>query len=217
MFKKLFYLVFVFVLSVACTSYADSVIGDFEDDSLDGFAPPSDSPATVAVSDIGATTGSGSLAITPPTGWTWAVMVEVNPQVYDAVVADVTFIDSEWTATDAWANFKELAVNSDAGWFQLAPTDPCNPSYPGTFNPGSGDQTRTLTWDISGYDPGASDWMQIFFSSNMGGVTTPGNWYIDNVRLLGGAEAEPTVPFSIAPVEDIEIGNDSSPNCVDQL
>jgi hypothetical protein len=111
-------------------------------------------------------------------------------------MADVTFIDSEWVAADAWANFKELAINSDAGWSQLAPDDPANPDYPGTFNPGSGDQTRTLTWDISGYDPGASDWMQIIFSSNMGGVTTPGNWYIDNVRLIEAPEPGPKIIWS---------------------
>ena len=54
---------------------------------------------------------------------------------------------------------------------------------------GWGDHTRTLTWDISDYDASDANWMQIIFSQNMGGVTTAGNFYIDNVKLIGNDTA----------------------------
>jgi hypothetical protein len=67
---------------------------------------------------------------------------------------------------------------------QLIPTDPVNPDWPGGWDPaGWGDNTRTLTWDFSGYNATGATWMQLIFSVNFGG-TTPGKYYIDNVQLI---------------------------------
>ena len=84
--------------------------------------------------------------------------------------------------------FQKMAINSDgpSGWMTYTPSDPVNPEWLGTWNPaGWGDHTRILTWDISNYDATGATWMQIIFSQNMGGVINPGNFYIDNVRLIG--------------------------------
>jgi len=217
MCKKLFYLVFVFVLSFACTSYADVVIGDFED-GTEGWVATNGT--SIDTSEIVATLGSNSLVLSniPANTFTWAVQWEGLLDMTNAhtISVDITWVASEWDPQEGiWVNFKDLAINSDgpSGWSQYIPNDVVNPDWPGSWDPVNwGDQTRTLTYDISDYDATGATWMQIIFSSNMGSVTTPGNYYIDNVQLLGAEplpEPEPTVPFSIAPVEDIEIGNDS--------
>ena len=199
MCKRLIYLISVLVLSFACTSYADVVIGDFEG-SMDGFGLTWEGTSTIALSNIGATSGSQSLVLTGPTNaFSWAVMWEglVDLVNYNAISADITWVTSEWAPADGiWVNFKELAVNSDgpSGWAEYIPTDVVNPDWPGSWDPANwGDQTRTLTWDISGYDATGATWMQIIFSTNMGGVTTAGNFYIDNVKLIG-EEPEPAPP-----------------------
>ncbi len=197
MCKKMIHLVsLVLVLSFAYTSYADVVIGDFEG-SMDGWALTWEGTSTIALSNIGATSGSQSLAVTAPTNaFSWAVMREglVDLANYHTISADITWVASEWDPQSGiWVNFKELAINSDgpSGWAQYTPTDVVNPDYPGSWDPGWGDQTRTLTWDISGYDATGATWMQIIFSTNMGSVTTAGNYYIDNVKLIGGGATIP--------------------------
>ena len=65
MCKKLIYLISVLVLSFACTSYADVVIGDFEQ-SMEGWGPTWEEPApTFSYSTTGVTLGNNSLAVTP--------------------------------------------------------------------------------------------------------------------------------------------------------
>ena len=218
MCKKLFYLVFVFVLSFACTSYADVVIGDFED-GTEGWVATNGT--SIDTSEIVATLGSNSLVLSniPANTFTWAVQWEGLLDMTNAhtISVDITWVASEWDPQEGiWVNFKDLAINSDgpSGWSQYIPNDVVNPDWPGSWDPVNwGDQTRTLTYDISDYDASGATWMQVIFSSNMGSVTTPGNYYIDNVVLVGAEplpEPEPTVPFSIAPVEDIELGNDEA-------
>jgi hypothetical protein len=213
MCKKFIYLMFVFAFTFACSSYADVVIGDFED-GLDGWVLTGGS--SIDISDIGATSGNSSLAFSGPAGgFVWAIQWEGLLDMTNAhtLSVDVTWVAAEWGATP-WCNFKDMAINSDgpSGWSQYIPIDPCNPDWPGSWDPVNwGDHTRTLTWDISDYDATGATWMQMVFSSNFGG-DTPGNYYIDNVQVLGAeplAESEPTVPFSLQAVGDIELGNDS--------
>jgi len=172
------------------------VIGDFEED-LDGWELTEEVETkpdlAISQSTIGATSGSTSLALTPHNGWAWAVQRAVDVQQYDTLSLDVTWVAAEWEPSDSsiWVNFKEIAVQSgndeDDMWSEFIPSDPLNPDWPGSWDPGNwGDHTRTLTWDISSHVPAEDHtWMKIIWSVNMGGgVITPGNYYIDNVKLI---------------------------------
>jgi hypothetical protein len=174
---------FILLLALATTSYG-VVIGNFELQ-MDNFGPTWETAPTFGYSTNGATLDNYSLSVLPgKTGFTWSFMysgiqdLDANP----ILEVDVTWIAAEWGSTP-WVNFKDVAVNSNAGWLQLSPSDPLNPDWPGSWDPSWGDHTRHLTWDFSDYDmSGVTDWMQIIFSTNFGG-TTPGNYYIDNVQL----------------------------------
>jgi hypothetical protein len=197
MSKRLPYLISILVLLLACTGYADIMIGDFED-GVGDWALTWEGTSTIAVSNIGATSGSQSLAINAPANvFSWAVMWEglVDLKKYPTLAADVTWIAAEWDPqADIWVNFKDVAINSDgpSGWQQYIPNDELNPAWPGSWDPANwGDNTRTLTWDISNYDATGATYLQLIFSTNMGSVTTPGTYYIDNVRLI---------PYPPAPV-----------------
>jgi hypothetical protein len=193
MCKKLICLISVLVLSFVCTSYADVVIGDFEGD-MGNWVPGFNDSPVLAFSDIGVTSGAQSLALTvSPNGFNWALQWNA-PEGFDlsnyhTVVADVTWVASEWAPQEGiWVQFQLMAVNSGgpSGWSQSTCIDPVNPDYPGSWDPTNwGDQTRTLSWDISGYDSTGTEWLQIIFATNNGNVTTNGTYYIDNVRLLG--------------------------------
>jgi hypothetical protein len=199
MCRRLFYLIPVLVLTFACTSQADLLIGDFED-GLGDWTLTWEGTSTIDISNIGATSGSQSLVLTAPTNaFSWAAMWNglVDLENCHTISADITWVASEWEPESGiWVNFKDLAINSDgaSGWQQYIPTDAANPDWPGSWDPNNwGDQTRTLTWDVSNYDATGATWMQVIFSTNMGNVTTAGNYYIDNVQLLG-AELLPTGP-----------------------
>ena len=164
------------------------VIGNFEQQ-MDSFGPTWETPnPTLSYSTIGATLGSNSLAVQPNVnGWQWSIMHEgiLDLAANNTLSLDVTWVAAEWGATP-WCNFKDIAINSDSpsGWKQYIPIDSANPAWPGSWDPaGWGDNTRTLTWDLSGYNATGATWMQLIFSTNFGG-TTPGKYYIDNVQLI---------------------------------
>ena len=76
MFKKMFMISF-FVLFFACTSYADTVIGDWENGSYNGWIDWGRGQAKIesigapkyTFSTIGATRGSSALKVSPGSGW----------------------------------------------------------------------------------------------------------------------------------------------------
>ncbi len=170
------------------TITADIVIGDFEQ-SMEAWGPTWETPAPAfSYSTTGVTLGQRSLAIKPnKNGFQWSFMYTglVDLETYKKLSVDVTWVAAEWGATP-WCNFKEVVINSDgpSGWKQYIPNDTVNPDWPGSWDPvGWGNHTRILTWDFSGYNATGATWMQIIFSTNFGG-STPGKYYIDNVRLI---------------------------------
>ena len=194
MFKQVAFVVSVaLMLGLACPTQGGSlVIGNFEGN-MDGW-DNNNSASTVALSTIGATSGAGSVALTGPANsfaWAlrWNAPAGFELGAYKTLSADVTWVASEWAPQSGiWVNFKDMAINSGgpSGWKQYIPTDVANPSWPGSWDPTNwGNQTRTLTWDISQYDSTGATWLQIIFSTNMGSVTTAGTYYIDNVKLIG--------------------------------
>ena len=67
-------------------------------------------------------------------------------------------------------------MNSDgaSGWSQDQAEDPLNPSYPGGWDPGWGDNTRTLTYDFTTYDLTGNSWgpqLQLAVNIDPGYVT----------------------------------------------
>ena len=167
---------------------AAMVIGNFEQ-SMEGWGPTEETPGpTLNYSTTGATLGQRSLAVRPnKNGFQWSFMCTGlwDFRIYKRLSADVTWVAAEWGATP-WSNFKEIAVNSDgpSGWKQYIPNDTVSPDWPGSWDPVSwGNHTRTLVWDLSDYDATGATWMQVIFSTNFSG-STPGKYYIDNVRLI---------------------------------
>jgi len=161
---------------------------------MDGWDNTWDQKSTLALSTIGATSGAGSLALTvPANAFTWALRWNApagfDLSKYTTLSLDVTWVASEWVVgTNPWVQFQLWAINSGgpSGWKQANCTDATNPNYPGSWDPaGWGDHTRTLTLDLTEYDATGAEWLQIIFATNMGNITTAGNYYIDNVRLLG--------------------------------
>jgi len=219
MYKNSVYVISIaLVLSLACASFAGTiVIGDFEE-GLDGWELTYEAETkpglAIDQSTTGATSGSRSLALTPHNGWAWAVQVPVDVQQYGTLMADISWVAAEWNPNDAsiWVNFKEITVQSgnddDNVSSEFIPSDPVNPDWPGSWDPGNwGDHTRTLTWDISSHVPAENHtWMKIIFSVNMGGgVITPGNYYIDNVRLTQSSpETVPDTSLGIVYVDATE-------------
>jgi hypothetical protein len=122
-------------------------------------------------------------------------------------------VASEWAPQSGmWAQFTLAAVNSNgtSGWQQSNATDPLSAQYPGSWDPNVwGNNTRTLTWDLSKYNSTGASWLQIVFSTNMGNVTTAGNYYIDNVRLLSEVQGTLSVDDFSAAVDYIvdELGS----------
>jgi len=161
------------------------LIGDFEGGDLSNWQGING--GVISASTIGATSGTGSLALTKPNlNFTWALQYNGNPNP-GLLSMDVTWVAAEWPGL-SWLNLEVVAMNSGgpSGWMQKSATDPVSPSYPGSWSPAWGDHTRNLSWDFSGYDKGASGWSQFQISINIDpNYTGPiGNFYIDNVQLV---------------------------------
>lgn len=170
-------------ISLAGTMQA-AVIGNFEGGDLSNWQGING--GVISPSTIGATLGTGSMAVTAPaTGFTWAFQFNGNPNP-GVLSLDVTWVAAEWTGLN-WLNLELVAMNSSgpSGWTQIAATDPVSPSYPGSWSPAWGDHTRSLSWNFSAYDKGSSGWSQYQIAINMdpGYAGTIGNFYIDNVQL----------------------------------
>jgi hypothetical protein len=193
MYKNLILFVSVLLLSVVSTSQA-LVIGDFEG-GLDGWAPSGD--AVLTLSDIGATTGTGSLMIEGPGSWQMLALLDIKSlrSVIGvdgaAVSADVTAF-AEDMQTD-WMNMEMIingqnnddnGANNNIGWQSLGAVD--------IVRDGA---AHTLTWqlpaDLSTKIAGTDDsiaWFELFIVTNNGATNT--KIYVDNIQLLG-AEPEP--------------------------
>lgn len=103
---------------------------------------------------------------------------------------DVTWVASEWSDTDVWAQVELLAVNSNPGWNQWQCVDTANPSYPGSWDPYNWGEvhTRELRWYMSNYDweaAAGSGWLDFNISTNFGGTdVTPGYFYFNNFEIV---------------------------------
>jgi hypothetical protein len=188
------------MLSLASVCYAEAgniVFGNWENQ-MDGWTVQGNG-TNADYSSTGATKDSSALTYTIGAGFSWnlyngglyntAAMTAMQ-QPGAKVRMDVTWVSSEWEGgTDIWVKLDQLAINSNPGWSQWVPSDPQNPSYPGSWDPyyWGATNTRTLEFNTSTYNwAGVTGawWLQMNISTNCGGTITKfGNLYIDNVRV----------------------------------
>jgi hypothetical protein len=213
---------FVLVLGLAGTSNAKfpQVIGNWED-SNDGWELNGEAAeGTKAQSYKGnATLGNCSYKVFVPSGWQKVVTRDLSnePNLLEALgnakqlKIDITMVAKEWSIGSGWVKAIESIVISDdtGGWQQL---DPVAGSEVG-FN-GQADQTFTITFDIPPQVPPALTKGTITIITNYGDVNSAGNFYFDNVQLLGSNEAakpaEPAKP--VEPPKAVEPVKSKEPN-----
>ena len=208
MCKRLIFLISVLVLSLVCTSQA-FVVGDFEG-SLDGWLP---ADATLSMSTIGATTGTGAMLIEGPGGWHINGKLDIKAvrQVLAvegaAITADVT-VFAEDMATD-WCQV-EMVINAqnnddngahnNIGWNQLGLQNVTRDGLPHTHTWVLPD---ALISKIAGTDDNIA-WFELMIISNNGADNT--KFYVDNIQLVG-AEPEPAKKIIYVDATEGEAGN----------
>ena len=206
-------------LGLASQSYGSlpKVIGDFEDSNNDWTLHPEAAEGTTAqFVKENATLGKGSYKVFVPSGWQKAVTRDLTGDASllkdlgkaTKLQVDVTLKASEWAVGTGWVKAIEcIVIQSDmGGWQQIDPADG------ETAWNGSEDKKVTVTFDIPPQTPPDLTHANIIIVTNYDGVSTAGNFYFDNVRLVGAAEpnkpteakksAEPNQPKeTVKPVE----------------
>jgi hypothetical protein len=182
-------------LGLAGVSYAGlpQVIGNFED-SNDGWMVHSeagDGTTAQFVKENG-TLGKGSLKVFVPSGWQKAITRDLSDDANllaalgkaAKLQIDVTLKAKEWSIGTGWVKAIEaIVIQSDmGGWQQIDPADG------DTAWDGSADKTVTVTFDIPAQTPPDLTHGSVTIITNYDGVTTAGNFYFDNIRLVGAGE-----------------------------
>ncbi len=194
-------------LGLAGISYAGlpKVIGDWEDSNDDWTLHSEAADGTTAqFVKENATLGKGSYKVFVPSGWQKAVVRDLSGDANllkdlgkaAKLQVDVTLKAKEWVVSTGWVKAIEcIVIQSDMGaWQQIDPTDG------ETAWNGAEDKKVTVTFDIPPQTPPDLTHASIIIVTNYDGVGTAGNFYFDNVRLVGAAE--PNKPKEAAkPVE----------------
>lgn len=211
---------FISVAGIVCLCLASvsfgslpRVIGDFED-SNDEWTLHSEAPEGTTAHFVkeNATLGKGSYKVFVPSGWQKTVTRDLTSEAKlladlgkaTKLQVDVTLKASEWAIGTGWVKAIEcIVIQSDmGGWQQI---DPAGNPEDIAWN-GSEDKTVTVTFDVPPQTPPDLTHASVTIITNYDGVGTAGNFYFDNVRLMGAEEAkkasEPNQPKEAAkPVE----------------
>jgi len=178
----------VLLLSLASTTYADFVIGNWEQN-MDGWKAAWEGAPTFSYSNIGATLGSWSLGVNTGGSGYWILQRDGLLNLTGAKFAvDVTWIASEWPA-GSWSQLDKLAVNSNLGWREFQPPTVIDrttglPAAQRDWGPWAGDVYRTYIYDLSGADwTGEITWMQIILAIQSN--SAQGIIHLDNAKLVG--------------------------------
>jgi hypothetical protein len=184
-------------LGLAGISYADLplLIGNWED-SNDGWQvdPESLDGTTAKVVKENATSGNYSYKVFARPEWQKSVSLDFsgNANLLAAfgkaaqLKVDVTLKAKEWSIGSGFVKAIECVILRDdkSDWQQIEPTtDQKEISWDG-----SADKTVTVTFDIPSQTPPSLTKGIIILITNYQDVNTAGNFYFDNVRLLGAAE-----------------------------
>ena len=184
MMKK--FVLMLIVLGLVSMGHA-AILDDFES-GLQGWYAGANATVTLGNNPL---TGSQCMVVTPTaTDFSWAAVRDwpaFDPTVGE-ITLEVSWVADEWVGL-SWLNQEFLAMNSDgaSGWSQDQAEDPLNPSYPGGWDPGWGDNTRTLTYDFTTYDLTGNSWgpqLQLAVNIDPGYTLTGGSYYIDNINQV---------------------------------
>jgi len=170
------------MLGFASTGYGDIILGNWEN-TMDGWAA---NDATVAEPclGIGNTLGSYSLKVAVPSGWHSAVSRNSGllPAIETAttIQVDVTLKASEWVLGSGWVKAMENLVLQDdmSSWQQLSPV-----GGDSAVGWDGNDRTFTVTFNIPA-QTGPFTYATLIIITNYDGVTTAGNFYFDNMRIV---------------------------------
>jgi hypothetical protein len=210
---------FAVTLGLTGQSYGSlpRVIGDWED-SNNGWTIHSEAAdgTTMQPCKGDATLGNYSLKVFVPSGWQKAIVRDLTDDASllkdlgkaTKLQVDITLKASEWAVGTGWVKAIEcIVIQSDmGGWQQIDPADG------DTAWNGSEDKKVTVTFDVPPQTPPDLTHANIIIVTNYDGVGTAGNFYFDNVRLVGAAgetkpaemkkTAEPNQPKeTVKPVE----------------
>jgi hypothetical protein len=161
MCKKLICLMSVLVLSFVCTSYADTVIGDWENGSYDSWIDWGAGQASIesigapkyTFSPIGATLGNSALKVSPGSGWQQNLSISLADiggleafMANKAFSIDVTYNSADWDPATTFAQVYQVSFNNNGyGWNDVGGaaastgmngvvfTDTLNPDSPGAI------------------------------------------------------------------------------------
>jgi hypothetical protein len=170
------------------------VIGDWETGD-DGWTIHSEAPEGTKVQAVkeNATLGNGSFKISVPSGWQKAITRDLSGDANTLkdlgkaakFQVDITLKAGEWAVGTGWVKAIEcIVIQSDmGGWQQIDPTG--NPED--TAWNGSEDKKVTVTFDIPPQTPPDLTHASIILVTNYDGVEKAGNFYFDNIRLVGAA------------------------------
>jgi len=192
----------VLILAIASTSYADVVIGNWEN-GLDGAFPwdPTYPAQLLTGQTYGVTLGSESLGVVISNNTTYWNL-GVNPSPHPAggtinVSIDVTFNPNEWApGTDGgqWAQLDKIYWMDDVSWswnesMNLTVTNRDTGFTVGKAWGGlASDARRTYTWKGLSVPAGTS-FGEIGFAMQQGDWQQTGVFYLDNLRITTPATA----------------------------
>jgi hypothetical protein len=188
------------ILGLVSTAYADlpQVIGNWEDSNDDWVLADEADPCTTAQSFRGnASLGNYSYKVFAAPGWQKAVSRDL---AYDAnllealgkatkIQVDITLKAKEWDIGSGWIKAIEaLVIQSDRGnWQQFDPAE----GGDAVMWDGKTDKTFTISFNIPEQAPPPLTQGKIILITHYDSVTTAGNFYFDNVRLMSGTAEQP--------------------------
>ena len=213
--------VLAITLGLAGVSYAGlpQVIGNWED-SNDGWTlhpEAADGTKAVAVKE-NATLGNYSYKVFVPSGWQKAIVRDLSGDANllaalgkaAKLQVDVTLKAKEWSIGSGWVKAIEaIVIQSDmGGWQQIDPADG------DTAWDGQADKTVTVTFDVPPQTPPDLTHGSVTIITNYDGVEKAGNFYFDNVRLVGAAEPNQpkAVVKAVEPNKPKEAAKTAEPN-----
>jgi hypothetical protein len=198
-----------YVDNIKVSYEASAQIGDFES-GLDGWFTDQWVSGAVALSDKGATVGTGTMEITGPGGWKAQTKIDAKSYLADlankgaSVTMDVTAFAADTTST--WMQVGLVlnaqgddgsGANNNIGWNDF-----------GTQGVALDGKPHRLTWwlpdALTGKIAGADDkigWFELEIVSNVDGAATA-KFYVDNIRIFGLPLAAPA-----AKATDFILGN----------
>jgi len=181
----------------AAPAPAATVIGDFEDSSMDNWVAAWDDDPILENSTTGVTSGSGSLSVTTTGGYyclQWDAPTIPESLADQSLQFDLTMIASEWPVGQWTKVADKVAVNSDgaSGWVEYTSAtaidkisgDATSADW-GRWSDTDPDAIKTYTVDISDYDLTGATWFQIVISIQGGDGLA--HFYFDNMKLVGPA------------------------------